>query len=131
MTQIAPITHSLLFIESVPILLPLKKILRNRNLFVFECQTPEKGLHVLQAFQFDFILIDLFIPGPPSGYDFCKKVKEDCRTKNIPLFLFCAHRLPHEIARSYFFELKTDRLIFPPFDLAQLYQQICLTLKYE
>jgi response regulator RpfG family c-di-GMP phosphodiesterase len=125
------IARALLFIENIPVLLPLKKTLRKRTLFIFECHTPEQGLRILQAFQFDFILIDLFNPGPLSSYDFCKKIKEDSRTKNIPLFLFCKHPLPHEIARSYFFELKIDRLIFPPFDLARLYQEICLILQFN
>jgi DNA-binding response OmpR family regulator len=103
-------------------------MLRKRNFFIFECPAPEKGLHLLQEFRFDFILIDLFIPGRLSVYDFCKQLKEDSKTETIPLFLFSNHPLPQEIARSYFFELKADRLIFPPFDLASLYQQICLTL---
>lgn len=120
--------RSLLFIDRSPVLLPLKKTLRKRNLFIFECSTPEKGLHLLQEFRFDFILIDLFLPGSLSGYEFCEKVKEDPVTETIPLFLFSGHPLPQEIARSYFFELKADRLIFPPFDLASLYQQICLML---
>ena len=122
-------TRSLLFIESAPILLPLKKTLRRRDLFIFECQTAEKGLQVLRYLRFDFILIDLFIPGPVSGYDFCKKLKEDSRTKDIPLFLYSNQPLAEEIARSYFFELKADRLIFPPFEPAHLYQQICFTLE--
>src|SRR5581483_6088884 len=121
--------RSLLFIERSPALRPLKKLLRKRNLFIFECPAPEKGLRLLQEFRFDFILIDLFIAGSLNGYDFCKKLKEDPGTKAIPLFLFSNHPLPQEVARSYFFDLKADRLIFPPFDLAPLYQQVCFVFQ--
>lgn len=122
-------TRSLLFIDRSPALLPLKKLLRKRNFFIFECSAPEKGLRLLQEFRFDFILIDLFIPGPLSGEDLCRKLKADLKTKTIPLFLFSDRPLPQEIARSYFFELKPDRLIFTPFELPSLYQQICLILQ--
>jgi response regulator RpfG family c-di-GMP phosphodiesterase len=122
-------TRSLLFVERAPILLSVKKTLRKQNWFIFECQSPEQGLHVLQEFRFDFILIDLFLSGQMSSYDFCKKLRESSQTESLPLFLFCSHPLPPQIARNYLFELKADRLIFPPFEPAQLYQQICLILR--
>lgn len=123
------LTRSLLFIERAPILLSLKKALRKQNFFVFECQTMEQGLNILGQVRFDFILVDLLIPGSLSSYDFCKKLKENPDTSAIPLYLFCNHPLPQEIARDYFFELKADRLLLPPFDPAQVYQQICLTFQ--
>src|SRR3569832_278818 len=121
--------RSLLFIDRSPALVPLKKLLRKRNFFIFECPAPEKGLRLLQEYRFDFILIDLFIPGPLSGEDLCRNLKADALTKTIPLFLFSNRPLPQEVARNYFFELKPDRLIFTPFDLPSLYQQICLILQ--
>jgi response regulator RpfG family c-di-GMP phosphodiesterase len=124
-----PTMRSLLFVERAPILLPVKKTLRKQNWFIFECPSPEQALHLLQVFQFDFILIDLFLSGQLSSYDFCKKLKENSRTERLPLFLFCGHPLPLEIARNYLFELKADRLILPPFEPAHLYQQICLILQ--
>ena len=91
---------------------------------VVECHSAEEARREIERFRFDLIFIDLLIPGEPSGYDLCKALKEDERTKEIPIFLFCDHRLPPQVVFGYFSELKAQRFIVPPFDPVKLCDQI-------
>lgn len=122
-------TSSLLFVESEPLLLPLKSSLRKRRLFVFESRSSETALHITRHFRFNLIFVDLLIPSRLSGYDLCKKLREDPLTWKTPIFLFCNHSLPPIIVDDYFFELKAERLILPPFNLEEVSRQICLLLQ--
>ncbi|HEY5600102.1 MAG TPA: response regulator [Candidatus Manganitrophaceae bacterium] len=121
-------TRLLLFVDKAPALLPLKRRLRRRNLIILECPEAEKALSAVPRFEFDLILIDLLLPGDFSGYDLCRRLKENDLTRAVPIFLFCDHPLPFEVTRSYTFELKAQRLIIPPFDPETIDRQICRLL---
>lgn len=77
----------------------------------------------------NLILIDLLIPGEPSGYETCRQLREERKVEAIPVFLFCDHPLPVQVAQSYFHELKAERLILPPLDPVYIARQIGLTLQ--
>jgi PleD family two-component response regulator len=120
---------ALLFFESSPNLLPIKGELRRRGFLIFECRTPAEVHFAATWFPISLILIDLLIPGEPSGYEVCRQLREDHRMGSIPLFLFCDHPLPVQVTQSYFHDLMADRLILPPLDPAYIAQQIDLTLQ--
>jgi len=120
---------SLLFFESSPNLLPIKRELRRRGFLIFECRTPAEVYFAIARFPISLILIDLLIPGEPSGYEICKQLREDRRIETIPVFLFCDHPLPVQVTQNYFHDLKADRLILPPLDPITIARQIDLTLR--
>lgn len=121
--------RSLLFFESSPNLLPIKGELRSRGFLIFECRTPAEVYFAVAWFPINLILIDLLIPGEPSGYEVCRQLREDRRIGSVPVFLFCDHPLPVQVTRSYCYELKADRLILPPLDPVYIARQIDLTLR--
>ncbi len=128
-TRIERGVRSLLFFESSPDLLPIKGELRKRGFLIFECRTSSEVRFAVARFPISLILIDLLIPGEPSGYEICRQLREDRQTGSIPIFLFCDHPLPVQVTQSYFHELKVERLILPPLDPVYIAQQIDLTLQ--
>lgn len=120
---------ALLFFESSPNLLPIKGELRRRGFLIFECRTPAEAHFAAAWFPISLILIDLLIPGEPSGYEVCRQLRENRRMGSIPVFLFCDHPLPVQVTQSYFHDLMADRLILPPLDPAYIARQIDLTLQ--
>lgn len=124
-----PRTPSLLFFDSSPHLLPIKGELRRRGFLLFECRTPAEVRFAAAWFPISLILIDLLVPGEPSGYEICRQLKGNREAGSIPIFLFCDHPLPVQVTQSYFYELNAERLILPPFDPVYIARQIGLTLR--
>ncbi len=122
-------SHPLLFFETSPNLLPIKWDLRRRGFLIFECRTSAEVRFAAARFPISLILIDLLIPGEPGGYEICKELREDQQRRTIPIFLFCDHPLPVQVTRSYFHDLKAERLILPPLDPAYIARQIDLILQ--
>lgn len=129
-SQIKLGARSLLFFESSPNLLPIKGELRRRGFLIFECRTSAEVRFAVARFPINLILIDLLVPGEPSGYEMCRQLREERRMDAIPIFLFCDHPLPVQVTQSYFHELKAERLILPPLDPIYIARQIGLTLRH-
>ena len=47
----------------------------------------------------DFILLDVMLPGM-SGFDICKRLKEDAATREIPIIFLTARSMPAEIKEA-------------------------------
>ncbi|MBI3802737.1 MAG: hypothetical protein HY282_03130 [Nitrospirae bacterium] len=123
--------RTILFFDSSPTLLPLKRELRRSNLLIYECRAPAEVLFAAHRLPIGLILIDLLVPGEPSGYDLCKRLREDYRIASTAIFLFCEHPLPIQVTRSYSYDLGADRLVFPPIDPVYLASQISLILQTD
>lgn len=128
-TRIKRQERSLLFFESSPNLLPIKGELRRRGFLIFECRTPVEVHFAVAWFPISLILIDLLIPGEPSGLEIYRQLREDRRLGSIPVFLFCDHPLPVQVTQNYFHDLMAERLILPPLDPVYIAGQIDLTLQ--
>ena len=61
------------------------------------------------------------LPGM-NGFDFCKEVKREPRTRAIPICVLSARR--HEVDRVLAFELGVDDYILKPFSLRELILRI-------
>jgi DNA-binding response OmpR family regulator len=128
-TRIKHHERSLLFFESSPNLLPIKGELRKRGFLIFECRTSAEVQFAIVWFPIDLILIDLLIPGEPSGYEVCRQLREGRQIESIPVFLFCDHPLPVQVTQSYSYELKAERLLLPPLDPVYIARQIDVSLR--
>ncbi len=81
----------------------------------------ETALDILNQRIPDLILLDLILPGM-NGFDFCKEVKREARTRAIPICVLSARR--HEVDRVLAFELGVDDYIVKPFFLRELLLRI-------
>ncbi len=75
----------------------LKRVLLDRGYSVLSAMTGERGLQIATTQQPDLILLDVILPGM-KGRAVCQKLKENDRTKNIPVFFLTAKDSLDDIA---------------------------------
>ncbi len=59
----------------------------------------EECLEILQNKTFDLILLDVMMPGI-NGWDVCKKIKSDPKTRDIPVAMFTVKNTEEDLVRS-------------------------------
>lgn len=99
----------------------LKHILDNAG---YTCQVAENGeraLEVLARKIPDLIISDIIMP-VMNGYDLCREIKKNVRTKNIPLILLTALSDSRDIALAI--ESGADNFITKPYPADYLLQRI-------
>ena len=74
----------------------LRGVLLDRGYSVLSALTGERGLQIAIAQQPDLILLDVILPGM-KGRSVCAKLKEEGRTRNIPVIFLTAKDSPDDI----------------------------------
>lgn len=88
----------------------------------FEVLALPKGEDVLpktKLFSPDLILLDVFLSGI-DGIEVCNKLKDNPKTKDIPVIMFSAHTNFEEVQKF----CKADDFIAKPFDVSELVNKI-------
>lgn len=104
--------------DNLDILNLVQIILANNG---FEVLTSPKGGDVLmntESFAPQVILLDVFLSGF-DGRDICKSLKENEKTRNIPVIMFSAHCKTDDII-----DCKADDFIAKPFDVNELVSKL-------
>ena len=81
----------------------------------------EEALTKARAEKPDLILLDLMLP-KLSGYEVCKRLKEDSRFQQIPILLFTARKSGTEEKQMP--ECGADGAIYKPYDPQELLETI-------
>ncbi len=89
-----------------------RNILEKENYRVFWADNGAKALQMLKERRFGIILSDIEMPGM-NGYEFCRKVKDDPATKDIPLILLTRLTAPGDIITGL--ECGADNFVTKPF----------------
>ncbi|SFH40145.1 response regulator [Pedobacter insulae] len=89
------------------------------NFSVQLISNPEQLSHHLANYLPDLFLIDYGLPYK-DGFTICKELKEDYRTKHIPVILFSASRISSILLR----DSHCDAYIQKPYDLWELERTI-------
>ncbi|HAT72100.1 MAG TPA: hybrid sensor histidine kinase/response regulator [Elusimicrobia bacterium] len=89
-----------------------RNILEGENYRVFLAESGAKALQMLKERRFNVILSDIEMP-EMNGYEFCRKVKEDPATKDIPLILLTRLSDPGDIITGL--ECGADNFVTKPF----------------
>ena len=90
-------------------------ILKKRNYDVFTFTNCESVFPYLEKNKPDVILMDLWIP-EMGGENCTIKLKNDAKTKNIPVILFSAHNELEKVSEK----VKAEGFLKKPFEIAQL-----------
>lgn len=91
----------------------------------YDVQTTTKPEKVLDgSTQPDLFLIDIWMSGQ-NGKDICIQLKQNPKTKHIPIILFSANKDTAQIAQ----EAGADDFILKPFDIDDLLEKIKVNLK--
>ena len=103
-----------------------KKILNIIRLFlegegykVRTAQDPKKGLAMARKGNFDLILLDIMMPGM-DGYEVCRKLNEDSRTKETPVIMLTARAIILNTPPNVFYGLYG--FLSKPFSGARLFK---------
>ncbi|WP_167619640.1 response regulator [Maribellus sediminis] len=89
----------------------------------------EEGITRAIEFQPDLILLDIMMPGL-NGYDTCKELKKDPKTKHIPIIMVSA--LGHDSnERIKGLDAGADSFLSKPFDKVELRAQINVALRIK
>ena len=99
-------------------------ILKNYN--VIYAQNGEKAFELLEKNNFDLILLDVVMP-MMDGYNVCSKIKENEKTKNIPIVFLTVKDDEQDIVKG--FELGAVDYITKPFYSEVLLKRVEVHLK--
>jgi DNA-binding response OmpR family regulator len=105
--------------DNLDILHLVQIILKNNG---FEVLVSPKGDDVLahtENFSPQVILLDVFLSGH-DGREICRALKNNPKTKNIPVIMFSAHTKKEDIIR----DCNADDFIAKPFELNELIQKV-------
>lgn len=67
----------------------LRQILQSRGYDVTTAPSGEEALEILASQTFDLVILDVAMPGI-SGFDVCRKIREDPRSEDVPVIFLTA-----------------------------------------
>jgi DNA-binding response OmpR family regulator len=77
----------------------LRQILTQKGYEVKVAHSGEEALTVLADQRFDLAILDVSMPGM-SGYDLCRKLRQDARTVDLPVIFLTAKALLMDMAEG-------------------------------
>jgi len=92
------------------------------NLEGYEVETTTKGDQTflkIESFNPDLIFLDVYLSGI-NGIEICRQIKENDKTKNIPVIIFSANKSMKEV----FKESGANDFIGKPFNMDELYDKV-------
>jgi len=92
----------------------IKTILTLENFMVVESDNGKQGIEIAKQVVPDIIISDIMMP-EVSGYQLCRKLKQDVKTSHIPIILLSVKFENDEIIKGL--ECGADDYITKPFDL--------------
>ncbi len=114
--------------DEVDITDTLKILLERRGFEVITANSGKEALEKVKKEKPDVVLLDVMMPDM-SGWDVCKKIKEDNETKDIPVIMLTI--LFGEEERKKSFEVKADAHIEKPIIIDRIIGVINWVLKYK
>ena len=104
----------------------LSRRLQSWGYEVLTGKTGEEGLQIAETAQPDLILLDIVMP-TMRGREVCARLKEDSRTKRIPVIFLTALGMPEQVEAGI--HLGAEDYIVKPFNPQEMKQRIeaCLS----
>ena len=118
--------YSVLLVEDEVELLHLMKSLLEVDYKVFTAENGKQGLDVLKENSIDLIISDIMMP-EMDGIEFCKIIKSDMETCDIPVILLTAKNQQRDQIEAY--DSGANAFISKPFNLSVLHARISNLLK--
>ncbi len=102
-----------------------EKIKEKTSINIFFSKTGEKALNIVKLKNIDLILLDIGLPNM-DGFEVCRKLKANPRTKDIPILFLTAHNDNASIVKAY--NLGAVDYITKPFKAVELIARVKLNL---
>ncbi len=104
-----------------------RKLLEKEGYNVVVAKNGKEGLKILENDTPDIILLDIMMPGE-NGWEVCRKIKSDEKTKNIPIAMFTVRVSEKSVQKSIDYA-SADAQINKPFETEELLKVINDLLK--
>ena len=118
-----------LIVEDHPMIAELVETrLRIEGMRPTKCLGGNEAIAALQATDFDLIILDIMMP-EVDGYDVLKFVRQNDRTKHLPVILLTAKSTQDDIEKGL--GLGADYYITKPFSGADLIRKVKLLLEHQ
>jgi DNA-binding response OmpR family regulator len=119
----------ILVIDDEPLVVEVLKIrLQMSNYEVITASNGIEGIERAVSEKPDLIILDILMPGL-DGYQVCRRLKEDRKTKRIPIIMLTA--LGQSAGRKEGYASGAYDYIFKPFDDGELLNSVNRALKYK
>ena len=105
--------------DNLDILHLVQMILKSHGFEVLVSPKGEDVLAYTENFCPQVILLDVFLSGH-DGREICRELKENPKTKDIPIIMFSAHTKWEEIIK----QCNADDFIAKPFEVNELVQKV-------
>lgn len=105
--------------DNSDILWVVETVLKRYGFEVMALPRGEDVIPKIKVFMPDLILLDVFLSGI-DGIEVCNKIKDNPRTRDIPVVMFSAHTNFTDIQKF----CKADDFIAKPFDVNELVHKI-------
>lgn len=114
--------------SNIDILLNLFSLLDTKNYNLIAALSGEKALSVVEKREIDLILLDIMMPGI-DGYEVCKRLKSDEKTKNIPILFITSSTDEESIVKAY--DLGAVDYVTKPFKAVELLARVKINLELQ
>ncbi|MFQ5976043.1 MAG: response regulator [Candidatus Hydrothermarchaeales archaeon] len=109
----------ILLVDDEPVLVDLTKMILEKDGYeVLVAKNGGECLEELEKNRPDLILLDIMMPGE-SGWEVCRKIKEDEKTRDIPVVMFTVRTSKASIEKSLRYA-HADAHLGKPFTLDEL-----------
>lgn len=114
--------HRILIVDDEPHIVELVRVcLEDPGFELLEARDGEAGLAMARQLQPDLILLDVMMPRM-DGFEVCRALKEDPRTKGIPVVMLTAKGLEPDRLRGR--ESGADGYMSKPFSPMKLHAEV-------
>ncbi|MBN2643905.1 MAG: response regulator [Desulfuromonadaceae bacterium] len=114
--------RTILVVEDEESLLKLESILLTSKGFeVVGVPHGLAALNVLETEKIDLVLLDVMLP-EIDGFEVCRRIKENPRTRNLPVILLTAKKSHEDMVRGN--EVGADWYVTKPFKSAKVIEMI-------
>jgi len=118
---VSNVKSTLLIVDDSEITLDILKYILSPDYNILTATDGSRALEVAARQLPDLIILDILMPGL-SGYEVCKKIRENLLTEHIPV-IFCTS-LDTDIDEEYGFEVGGDDFIVKPFSAPILKKRV-------
>lgn len=118
-----------LVVDDIPInVQAVSNVLKQEGYLVYFAKSGDIALQLVEKNNFDIILLDIMMP-ELDGYEVCKKLKENPKTKDVPVIFLTARTDPESIATG--FDVGGTDYILKPFYNQELIARVKTHLKLK
>jgi len=96
--------------------------LRREGYTAFEAESAEDAWEIIRGNRIDLVLLDVTLATPTTGFDLAARLREDERTRDLPVVMLTARTLADDVRRGH--EVGAMGYITKPFSPAEVLEAV-------